>query len=143
MKAMHLASVLATFRVWHRPHRARRLAVPALTAWLVVGPALAQGVPEQGFRIMTDGSLGNCLACHALPRQTGVRSTFGPPLDTVGARYSAELLRQWVSDARRLKPDTLMPPFGTTEGTQSPNRPRPMLSDEEISHVVAALQTLQ
>ena len=92
---------------------------------------------------MADGSLGNCLACHALPRQTGVRSTFGPPLAAVGARYTADVLRQWVTDARRLKPDTLMPPFGTTDGTTSPNRARPMLSDDEISHVVAALQTLQ
>jgi sulfur-oxidizing protein SoxX len=143
MKAMHPTSHLASLLALRPSRRLHCLPLLATCAALAAGPVLAQGVPEQGFRIMADGALGNCLACHAMPRQSGVRSTFGPPLDAVGTRYSAELLRQWVIDARRLKPDTLMPPFGTLDGVQSPNRARPMLTDDEVSHVVAALQTLQ
>jgi sulfur-oxidizing protein SoxX len=103
----------------------------------------AQGLPERGFRIMADGALGNCLACHSLPGQTGLQSTFGPALAAVGVRYSADEVRQWVTDARVIKPGTLMPPFGTTSGTTAPNPARPILSAEDIAHVVAALQTLR
>ena len=115
--------------------------------------ALAQGVPEAGFKIMTAPGAGNCLACHTLPNptgisqagmtQTGIPSTFGPPLNQVGNRYSAVALRQWVVDARQIKPDTLMPPFGTLRGITRPNLAQPMLSDADIDHVVSALQTLK
>ncbi len=113
-------------------------------AWLLTAPcAAAQGVPEQGFRIMNAGNSGNCIACHTLPSQTGIVSTFGPALDKVASRYSPEELRQWVSDARKIKPNTLMPPFGTTQGTNAAVRAQSMLSDEQIALVVAALLTLK
>lgn len=115
----------------------------ALTAISAVNTAAAQGVAEQGFRIMNAGNSGNCVACHTLPGQTGIVSTFGPALDKVASRYGADELRQWVSDARKLKPDTLMPPFGTTAGTQRAVRSQPMLSEEQITHVMAALLTLK
>ena len=113
-------------------------------AWLLsVCTVVAQPTPEQGFRIMNAGNAGNCIACHALPGQTGLVSTFGPALDKVASRYSAEELRQWVSDPRKIRPNTLMPPFGTTQGTNAPVRAQSMLSDEQIAHVVAALLTLK
>ena len=115
----------------------------ALACALLVGAAGAQSSAEQGFRIMTTGTMGNCVACHALPGQTGVVSNFGPALKQVGARYSADELRQWVTDARLIKPDTLMPPFGTTQGTAAPIRAQSILSPDEIDHVVAALQSLR
>ena len=123
----------------------------AIVLPLGVATALAQGAPplvtltpiEQGFRIISTGALGNCIACHALPGQRDVPSSFGPSFDKVGTRYDATGLRQWITDARQLKPDTLMPPFGTTQGTTAANQARPILSADEISHVVAALQTLR
>jgi L-cysteine S-thiosulfotransferase len=105
--------------------------------------ALAQGVPEQGFRIISTGTLGNCVACHALPGQRDLPSTFGPSFDKIGTRLDAQALREWVTDARKRKPDTLMPPFGTTEGTNASVRAQSMLSEEQIAHVVAALLTLR
>ena len=46
---------------------------PSIALWLAfaasTGHAFAQGTPEQGFRIITTGTLGNCVACHALPGQ--------------------------------------------------------------------------
>lgn len=112
---------------------------------------MAQGVPpivpltpvEQGFRIITTGTLGNCIACHALPGQRDVPSTFGPSFDKVGARHDAASLRQWITDARQIKPDTLMPPFGTTQGTTTSVRAQSILTDDQINLVVAALQTLR
>ncbi len=114
-----------------------------LMGCLASGAALSQGLPEQGFRIITTGTLGNCVACHALPGQRDLPSTFGPSFDKIGTRYDAPALRQWVTDARKMKPDTMMPPFGTTQGTNAPVRAQSMLSDEQIEHVVAALLTLR
>ena len=103
--------------------------------------AQAQTAAEQGLKIIASRELGNCISCHSLAglKEAGRQGNFGPPLDGVGARYSAERLRQWVVDARQFKPDTLMPPFGSMAGLQRPNQPWPMLSQEQIDQVTAAL----
>ena len=115
----------------------------ALYFGMAAGAALAQGSAELGFRLMAAGGAGNCVVCHSLPGASGPVSNFAPALHQVGARYNAQELRQWVTDARVMKPATLMPPFGTTQGTNSPMLAQPLLSAEDISHVVAALQTLR
>jgi L-cysteine S-thiosulfotransferase len=115
-----------------------------MTAWSLLawaGPAAGQPQVE-GLRIVT-GSIGNCLACHALSGQPGIPSNFAPPLDGVGLRHDAATLRQWVVDARQIRPDTLMPPFGNTLGLHRPARQQAALTDEQIGQVVAALQALR
>lgn len=90
---------------------------------------------QQGWRILFDQRLGNCAACHSIPDEkggkTGIQSTFAPALDGVASRYSGSQLRQWVVDARTINPNTLMPPFGA------------MLSEQQVTDVLAALQTLR
>ncbi len=118
-----------------------------LSALLLLSPLGNPGMAQTaqtdqvapGLKIMADRSLGNCVACHALPGQTGVVSTFGPSLDKVGLRHDEAALRVWVTDARVWNPNTLMPPFGTTAGTRSPNPTQPMLTAAQIDLVVAAL----
>jgi sulfur oxidation c-type cytochrome SoxX len=91
--------------------------------------------PQQGWRILFDQRLGNCAACHSIPNEkgqkSGIQSTFAPALDGVAARYSAAQLRQWVEDARKINPNTMMPPFGQ------------MLTPQQVTDVLAALQTLR
>jgi sulfur-oxidizing protein SoxX len=119
-------------------------AIPvALALLMALTLASAQGVPEQGFRIINTGTLGNCVACHAVPGQRDLPSTFGPSFDKIGSRLDAAMLRQWIFDARKIKPDTMMPPFGTTAGTNAAVVAQSMLSEEQIEHVVAALLTLR
>jgi L-cysteine S-thiosulfotransferase len=88
-----------------------------------------------GWRVLLEQRLGNCVACHSIPneqgKKTGVQSTFAPALDGVAGRYSQAVLRQWVVDARKLNPETLMPPFGL------------ILNPEQIDDALAALQTLR
>jgi sulfur oxidation c-type cytochrome SoxX len=98
--------------------------------------AQVQGVSTaQGWRILFDQRLGNCVACHSIPdaqgKKSGIQSTFGPALDGVASRLQADNLRQWVVDARRINPNTLMPPFGL------------ILSADQIEDALAALQTLR
>ena len=106
------------------------------------GAAEATAV-EQGLRIMNDMGQGNCVTCHLLPGQAGLQGNFGPPLAGVGSRWSADQLRQWVTDARVLRPHTLMPPFGTVEGLQRIAPVRPVLTPAQIELVVSALQSLR
>jgi sulfur-oxidizing protein SoxX len=101
--------------------------------------AASDGVAQEGWRIMTERNLGNCIACHALPGQTGVRSTLGPSLQGVGARYSAAQLQQWVVDARQIQANTLMPPFGTASGLNRVASTQALLTPEQITQVVSSL----
>ncbi len=108
--------------------------------------------PELGLRIMAHRQQGNCVTCHqisvlrdvnGIDGAAGKQGNFGPSLDGVGNRYSLAQLRQWVLDARRMNPNTLMPPFGTLEGTAQASPSHPILSLEEIDNVTAALATLR
>jgi sulfur-oxidizing protein SoxX len=105
----------------------------------------AAGVPSTsaGFDIMVSRQMGNCLACHELPGVAGLVSTFGPSLKGVARKWTRAELTQWVKDARHIQPQTLMPPFGTSEGLTKANPPRAILSDAQISQVVDTLQSWQ
>jgi L-cysteine S-thiosulfotransferase len=118
-----------------------RIVASSILFSLAFQSAQAQAAAEQGLKIIASRELGNCISCHSLAglKEAGRQGNFGPPLDGVGARYSAERLRQWVVDPRQFKPDTLMPPFGSINGLQRPNQARPLLSPEQIDQVTAAL----
>jgi hypothetical protein len=58
----------------------------------------------------------------------------------VAQRYSAAQLKQWVVDPRHLRPDTLMPVFGSVRGLRHPAPDQAVLSPEQIDAVVLALQ---
>jgi len=116
-----------------------------LAVWLagMVGIGLtpvAQANADLGWRIITERTLGNCGACHAWQAPPASGSTFAPPLDGVALRYSATQLRQWLVDARHLRPDTLMPVFGTTSGLHQPAPAQAVLDAEQIDAVVQAMQ---
>ena len=136
---------------------ALRLACPialGLGLWGSAGHAQTQTLSdvEQGLRIMANRQQGNCITCHqvsvlrdakGIDGAAGKQGDFGPSLDGVARRYNMAQLRQWVVDARKLSVNTLMPPFGTLEGTSQASPPRPMLSPDEIDKVTAALATLR
>jgi nitric oxide reductase subunit C len=48
-----------------------------------------------------------CMNCHAL---NGVGGTFGPPLDTVGSRLTAEQIAHYIHDPKSVNPAARMPP---------------------------------
>jgi sulfur-oxidizing protein SoxX len=120
--------------------------------WANTATAQTLSDAEQGLRIMANRQQGNCVTCHqvsvlrdakGIDGAAGKQGDFGPALDGVAKRYSLGQLRQWVMDARKLSSNTLMPPFGTLEGTTQANPERPMLSADEIDKVTAALATLR
>ena len=118
-----------------------------MTLILCLGPlsafAQANRSIQEGLEIMTQKQLGNCVACHELPGLQASTSTFGPSLKGVGARLSRESLKQWVKDARTIQPNTLMPPFGNSEGLHKLSDKRPLLTEVQIEKVVDTLMTWQ
>ena len=105
---------------------------------------------SEGLRIMADRSTGNCVSCHEIPawkestqsaNRLTLQGNFGPSLQGVGSRYNKEQLRQWIVDARVIHPNTLMPPYGTTERLNLPARAQNLLTQKQIDAVVDTLTT--
>jgi sulfur-oxidizing protein SoxX len=94
-----------------------------------------------GYEIMTNKFKGNCVACHELPGRQGISSTFGPSLHGVGARLNQEELKQWIVDARKIKPDTLMPPFGAHDGLTAVVNKKNLLDKVQIQQVLNTMST--
>jgi L-cysteine S-thiosulfotransferase len=121
------------------------VAIALLTTSASAQSTSAASPIQQGFALMFDQRSGNCTACHSIPdsqgKKTGTQSTFAPPLDGVGSRYNKATLTQWVTDARVIRPSTLMPPFGVDWATTTAQGR--LLTDAQIADVVAALQTLR
>ena len=100
-----------------------------------------------GWKIMQDGRQGNCITCHTIylseKNIKEKQGNFAPPLSKVGAKYSPDQLRQWVTDARRINPETLMPPYGSQININNPNIPKPILDSQQINDVVEVLVMLK
>jgi len=81
-----------------------------------------------GKQIAYDKSLGNCLACHAMPTMPDAvaAGTIGPPLIAMQARYPDKAkLRAQIWNAMDANPNTVMIPFGKNK----------VLTEQEIDKV--------
>lgn len=123
-------------------------------AWVARDFAIAEplcgltGDPVRGRVIAADRHAGNCLACHRMPiPEAAFHGTVGPPLDTVGARYSAAQIRLRIVDERQINPMTIMPGF--YRDPADANRiaagywGKTLLSAQQIEDLVAYLVTLK
>ena len=85
--------------------------------------------PEMtGKEIAYNKSLGNSLACHAMPTMPDAESagTIGPPLIAMQARYPDKAkLRAQIWNAMDTNPNTVMIPFGKNK----------VLTEQEIDKV--------
>ena len=119
----------------------------ALLLASVATAAGAAGDAQRGAAIVASRSAGLCVLCHAVP---GVPATqvgnLGPDLAGVGARLSADELRQRMLAPERSNPDTVMPAYGRTEGlvqVASARQGRPLLDAQQVDDVLAYLGTLK
>lgn len=110
------------------------------------------GNPEEGAKIYSTRSLGNCVACHALSAsKADFQGNIGPSLDGAGTRWTEPQLRGIVADAKHVFPDSMMPSFYKTTGYIRPGeaftaKPAteplpPLLNAQQIEDVVAYLTT--
>ncbi len=102
----------------------------------------------RGEKIASNGSKGNCLACHQLPIE-GIEAygTIGPPLKGIGSRLSEGFIRLRVVDTRSISPMSIMPGFyRKPELIHRPGKRyigRTFLSAQEVEDVIAYLVTLK
>lgn len=119
----------------------------------VVGDAIPRplidraGDPTRGRALVADRARGLCLLCHAAPiPEARFQGDLAPDLAGAGARWSEGQLRLRVADARRLNPETIMPPTYATEGLARVGaawQGRTVLDAGEVEDVVAYLATLK
>jgi len=105
------------------------------------------GDPERGRHVVHDRDGGDCTICHAMPLpQREFHGTVGPPLDGIGNRATAGVLRLRLVDPKALNPATIMPAYYKIEGLYrvlERYRARPVLSAQQIEDVIAYLLTLR
>jgi sulfur-oxidizing protein SoxX len=109
-------------------------------------PGTVAGNVANGRSVFASRQTGLCLMCHAGPGSTlAAQGTLAPSLAGVADRLSAAQLRQRIVDPRRAFADTLMPPYGVSDGLQRVGQAwagKTMLAPQQIEDVVAYLQTL-
>lgn len=115
----------------------------------------APGDPQNGIKVMTTASLGNCVACHTVGALPDVQfpGNIAPPLDGVATRWTEGELRGIVANAKMTFDGSFMPAFYKTEGFVRPGdgytgkAPEgalpPILTSQQIEDVVAYLLTLK
>ena len=112
------------------------------------------GNAEEGAKVATTRSLGNCVACHQVSSLSAdFQGNIGPALDGAADRWSEEQLRGIVVDAKHTFEGTVMPgmyktgpfirPGDEYTGKAAPADLPPILSAQQVEDVVAFLLTLK
>lgn len=102
-----------------------------------------------GIELIRDSTKGNCSICHVIPGigiPEDAQGNIGPSLEGVGTRLSLEELTERVVDMRHFNPETIMPPYGTTQGLTDVDhryQGRPILTKDEIAAIVTYLSSLR
>lgn len=87
---------------------------------------------EEGYQLVKNRKMGNCLACHIIQGEDGP-GYFGPPLVAMKARFpDRDVLFNQIWDATIKNPATSMPPFGKNM----------ILTKKEVEKIVSYLLTL-
>lgn len=123
------------------------LTVGAGAAESLVSLTGTAGDARRGEALVRDMSRVSCLICHEISRlDEKDQGEIGPILDGVAERLSEGELRARVVDARRLNPDTMMPPYFSVEGlvnVAETFRGQTIYDAQEVEDVVAFLLTLK
>jgi sulfur-oxidizing protein SoxX len=106
-----------------------------------------RGDAARGRAIVANRQVGLCLLCHTGPfPEQRLQGNLAPDLRGAGKRWSEAQLRLRIVDARRLNPETIMPPYYRIERLErvaAAWRGKPILTAEQIEDVVAFLMTLK
>ena len=124
-----------------------------LVPYDIVGDAIPKpltatpGDVARGRAIVVNRRVGLCLLCHSGPfPEEKLQGNLAPDLAGTGSRWSEGQLRLRLVDARRLNPETIMPPYYRVDGLDrvAPAfRDKPIFSAQQIEDVVAFLATLR
>src|SRR5690606_34833013 len=117
-----------------------------LQTFRVVGDAIPEpltgspGDPQRGRAIVSNRQVGLCVLCHSGPfPEVRFQGDLAPDLRGAGSRWSEGQLRLRIVDARRLNPETIMPPYYRVDGLHrvaANYRDKPILTAQQVEDVV-------
>lgn len=146
---MRLLSITMLALLWGAMAQAQE----PLRSYQIVGDAIpisltgGEGDPARGRAIVMNRQIGLCLLCHTGPfPEERFQGDLAPDLRGTGSRWTEGQLRLRLVDARKLNPDTIMPPYYSIDGLDrvaAPFRGKAILNAEQIEDVVAFLTTLR
>ena len=101
----------------------------------------------RGRAIVANRTVGLCLLCHSGPiPEERFQGNLAPSLEGAGLRSTPGQLRLRLVDARRLNPDTIMPPYYRLDGLTRVAKNfqgKTIFTAQQIEDVVAYLATLK
>ncbi len=115
-------------------------------AGLMSATALAQtvGSVERGRALLANRTESGCVLCHQVPGLPA-GGELGPPLTGLARLGGAQMLRERIADARRFNPQTIMPPYLSTDGLQdvaAAYRGQTVLTAQGLDDIVAYLMRM-
>ena len=115
-------------------------------AGLMSATALAQtvGSVERGRALLANRTESGCVLCHQVPGLPA-GGELGPPLTGLARLGGAQMLRERIADARRFNPQTIMPPYLSTDGLQdvaAAYRGQTVLTPQGLDDIVAYLMRM-
>ncbi len=115
-------------------------------AGLMSATALAQtvGSVERGRVLLANRTESGCVLCHQVPGLPA-GGELGPPLTGLARLGGAQMLRERIADARRFNPQTIMPPYLSTDGLQdvaAAYRGQTVLTAQGLDDIVAYLMRM-
>lgn len=121
------------------------LSAAALANDALERPLAASGDAQRGRAVFVEREQGHCVICHALG-SVSPAGNVGPALDQVGARLTAEQLRQRIVDITQVTPDAAMPAFYRREGLNrvaATHAGKTLLDAQQVEDLVAFLAALR
>lgn len=113
-------------------------------------PAPLSTVPGNalvGEAVFSSREHGHCVLCHVVDGlDVPFQGNVGPALTGIGGRLTDGQIRLRIADPARLNPETVMPSYYRLQGLHQVGaayRGKPVLSAEQIEHLVAYLSTLK
>jgi len=105
------------------------------------------GDAVRGRVIVASRQSGLCLLCHSGPfPEVRFQGNLAPELTGIAQRLSVSMLRARIADARRLNPETIMPPYFRTDGlarVAGSFAGQTLLNAQQIEDVITYLQSLK
>ena len=110
-------------------------------------PLSANGAdPAKGQAIFVDRNRGHCVLCHAVDGlDAPFQGNVGPALTAVAVRLDDGQIRARIVDPTRANPAAVMPAYyriSNLNQVSEPYRGKPVLTADEIEHLVAYLSGL-
>ena len=115
------------------------LGLAGCAAWAQGQPS--QGSLERGRALLLQRQDTGCVLCHQIPGLPA-GGALGPSLQGLAERSTPLQARARIADARRFNPQTIMPPYLSTEGLNNvaaPYRGQTVLTPQALDDIVSYL----